>query len=96
MGAKNLPPFTEFRINSRIRANVAEFKREKQEQARNGGGVASPQQRRELLQEQEERAKTREAMKEADKRAPSPEGQLDRLREKERREPEQPPNMNEV
>lgn len=43
--------------------------------------MASPHEKNELHDEQEQRARLRESMEQAGQQAPSPEGQLDRLEE---------------
>lgn len=80
MGATELPPFTEFRINARIRNEVARVKKEEMD-AGDANKPASRQERKEMIRKQEERAKNREAMEQSGRVAPSTEGQKDRLKE---------------
>jgi len=82
MHATDLTPAGRFWFNAQVRSATAQFKKKKQEEARNNAdspGTADPQQRRELHQRQEDRAKTRESMQQAGMHAPSPDGQLSTL-----------------
>jgi len=91
MYATDLSPADRFWFNAQVRAATAQFKQQKQEEARDAqssAGAATPQQERELHERQDERAKTRESMQEAGMDAPSPDGQLQQLREVEQAEQE--------
>ena len=91
MHATDLSPADRFWLNAQVRAATAQFKQRKQEEAQGAhtsAGTATPQQERELHERQDERAQTRESMQEAGMNAPSPDGQLQQLREVEQAEQE--------
>lgn len=71
-----------FWTDATVRHAATTYKNEKKKEAQqnhDSAGAASPQEKSQLQNEQEQRAKLRESMKQAGKQAPSGEGQLDRL-----------------
>lgn len=77
-----------FWTDAAVRQAAVQFKKERQEQARDGqgtSGVADPYEKNELHNEQEQRAKLRESMEQAGQQTPSGEGQLDRLEQLEQK-----------
>lgn len=79
-----------FWTDAAVRHATVQFKDEQREEAKSNAssaGTATPREQNQLHDEQEQRARMRESMQQAGKQAPSPEGQLDRLKEvREKRE----------
>lgn len=72
-----------FWTDAAVRQATVQFQKEQRDDAQSGtnAGAATGQQKDELHDEQEQRARLRESMEQAGQQAPSPEGQLERLEE---------------
>lgn len=85
MGLNEQTRLEAFWTDAAVRQATVQFKQDQQDDATgSSSGVASPQQKDELHDDQEQRAKIRESMEQAGQQTPSPDGQLDRLDELEK------------
>lgn len=86
LGIQNMAQGQRFHLDYDIYAATASHIEEQREQRRDqmnprNSRVASPQERTNMIQDQEDRAKQRESMDQAGMQAPSPDGQLSQLEE---------------